>query len=357
MRLGHAVLAVLVVLVACQHPPAAHAAGKPVAAAVSTKAAAESGYRRRIISDSGYDVTPLSAAEVARLAKGLSADQRRVLLAAGTEPPFCGGHLDNKKPGIYVSALGGLPLFRSSAKFESGTGWPSFFEPFDPQHIVERRDDSGGMERVEILDARSGGHLGHVFDDGPRPTGRRYCLNSAALVFVPDGQPLPPDSRPANLKKAYFAGGCFWGVEDLMQRVPGVVEATSGYMGGRTQRPGYREVSSGETGHAESVEVVYDADKVTYRHLLEVLFARIDPTTLNRQGPDAGTQYRSAVFAVDAEQRQTAQTFLRELGRQPRFAGQRIVTTVEQAGPFWSAEAYHQNYHETHGGSCEQIVD
>ncbi len=330
-----------VLVAACQHVPAAHASPP-------------SGYVHHKISASGYDVTPLPPAEVARLARGLTAEQRAVLLHAGTEPAFCGGLLENKKPGVYISALGGLPLFRSSAKFESGTGWPSFFAPFDPDHVIEKPDNSGGMERVEILDARSGGHLGHVFDDGPRPTGKRYCLNSAALIFVPDGQPLPPQSHPVNLQKAYFAGGCFWGVEDLMQRTPGVLEATSGYMGGRTARPGYHQVSSGETGHAESVEVEFDADRVSYHDLLAVLFSKIDPTTLNRQGPDEGSQYRSVVFAADAEQRRVAEQFLRQLAKEPRFAGRSIVTTVENAKPFWPAEDYHQDYHEKHGGTCEQ---
>lgn len=328
-------------LAACQQVPAA-------------EAAPPSGYVHRKISASGYDVTPLSPAEVARLARGLTQAQRDVLLRAGTEPAFCGGLLENKKPGVYISALGGLPLFRSSAKFESGTGWPSFFAPFDPDHVIEKPDNSGGMARVEILDARSGGHLGHVFDDGPRPTGKRYCLNSAALIFVPDGEPLPAQSQPVNAQKAYFAGGCFWGVEDILQRTPGVIEATSGYMGGKTAGPGYHQVSSGDTGHAESVEVEFDADRVSYRHLLEVLFSKIDPTTLNRQGPDEGTQYRSAIFAADAEQKRVAEQFLRQLAKEPRFAGRSIVTTVERAQTFWPAEDYHQDYHEKRqdGGTC-----
>ena len=346
MSLRQMALCLVAFIAACQQTPSALAA--------QPDAEHRSPYMHRKISASGYDVTPLSNAEVARLARGLTTEQRNVLLKAGTEPPFCGGLLENKKPGIYVSALGGLPLFRSATKFESGTGWPSFFAPFDPDHVIERVDRSGGMERVEILDARSGGHLGHVFDDGPRPTGRRYCLNAAALIFIPDGQPLPADSQPVNLQTAYFAGGCFWGVEDLMQRTPGVIEATSGYMGGHKARPGYHEVSSGDTGHAESVEVTFDADRVSYRHLLEVLFARIDPTTLNQQGPDVGTQYRSVVFAADAEQKRTAEQYLRELARQPRFSGRQIVTTVESAKAFWPAEAYHQDYHEKSqdGNTC-----
>ena len=148
------------------------------------------------MSASGHDLTPMTPAQIAAAAQKLTDRQRAILLNAATEAPFCSGHLASKGPGTYVCALGGLPLFRASAKFESGTGWPSFFAPIDPAHIIEREDRSHGMVRVEILDARSGGHLGHVFDDGPAPTGRRYCLNGEALVFIPDGTPLPPESQP-----------------------------------------------------------------------------------------------------------------------------------------------------------------
>jgi peptide-methionine (R)-S-oxide reductase len=136
-------------------------------------------------SASGHDLGPLSAAEREQLARTLSAEERRVLLDHGTEPPFCGGLLDNKQEGVYACRLCALPLFRSKTKFESGTGWPSFYEPFDPEHVTSVRDTSYGMERVEIRCRRCGGHLGHVFDDGPRPTGLRYCMNSASLQFVP----------------------------------------------------------------------------------------------------------------------------------------------------------------------------
>lgn len=132
----------------------------------------------------GFDLTPLSAEEIAKRAATLTPDERRVILNQGTEPPFCGGLLANKKPGVYACRLCELPLFRSSAKFESGTGWPSFYEPFDPEHVANIRDASHGMARVEIRCARCGGHLGHVFEDGPKPTGLRYCLNSVSLSFV-----------------------------------------------------------------------------------------------------------------------------------------------------------------------------
>lgn len=139
-------------------------------------------------SASGHDLTPLTTEERERLAAKLSPEERQVLLFQGTERPFCGGLLANKKPGVYVCKLCGLPLFASRAKFESGTGWPSFYEPCDRQHIDYVRDESHGMVRVEIRCGRCLGHLGHVFEDGPPPTGHRYCLNSASLQFVEDAE-------------------------------------------------------------------------------------------------------------------------------------------------------------------------
>ena len=138
-------------------------------------------------SASGHDLTPPTADERERLAASLTADERRVILHQGTERPFCGGLLANKEPGVYHCRLCDLPLFRSAVKFESGTGWPSFSEPFDPAHVAIHRDTSHGMVRDEVVCARCGGHLGHVFPDGPAPTGLRYCLNSVSLRFVADG--------------------------------------------------------------------------------------------------------------------------------------------------------------------------
>ncbi len=136
-------------------------------------------------STSGYDITPLSDAEKTYLASTLSDEERRVILHQGTESPFCGLLLHNKEDGVYACRLCALPLFRSGAKFESGTGWPSFTEPFDPDHIGYHHDDSHGMIRTEIRCRRCDAHLGHVFDDGPSPNGKRHCLNSVALTLEP----------------------------------------------------------------------------------------------------------------------------------------------------------------------------
>jgi peptide methionine sulfoxide reductase msrA/msrB len=312
-------------------------------------------------SRSAHDVTPLTQDRIDQLAASLSEEEKRILLRKGTEPAFCGNLLDNRKEGVYLCRLCSLPLFSSDAKFNSGTGWPSFYKPFDRDHIRYERDTSHGMTRVEILCARCGGHLGHVFDDAPStPTGLRYCLNSAALTFYEKGSELPRAARPVPTKVAYFAGGCFWGVEDRFQQTPGVIDAVSGYMGGSVENPTYRQVCTGETGHAETVRVTYDPARVTYEQLLEAFFRYHDPTQVDRQGPDVGTQYRSAIFAADEEQYRAARAFIESQQAAPRFRGRRIATQIvapDRTGRFFPAEDYHQDYHEKHGGHCPIQAD
>jgi len=305
------------------------------------------------LSKSGYDLTPLTPQQVKELSKGLDPLALQVTTCSATECAGTSPLVNEHRKGVFVCAIGGLPLFRSEDKYDSGSGWPSFTRPFDPDHVVMHADDSLGMRRVEVVDARSGAHLGHVFDDGPAPTGKRFCINGAALKFIPDGESLPPESRPAVTESAYFAGGCFWGVEDVFQQIPGVLDAVSGFMGGALEKPSYKAVCDGDTGHAETVQVVFDPKKVSYGELLKVFFANHDATTPNRQGPDFGEQYRSAIFASTPAQLETAQKFVAELQKLPRYEKRKIVTQLVAPGPrFWPAEDYHQDYHLKHGGSC-----
>jgi peptide methionine sulfoxide reductase msrA/msrB len=308
-------------------------------------------------SKSGYDIAPIPQTKIDELAKKLKPEEAKVILKKGTEAAFCGNLVDNKKEGVYVCRLCGLPLFSSDAKFDSGTGWPSFFKPFDRDHVAVLLDKSHGMVREEILCQRCGAHLGHVFEDGPKPTGLRFCLNSVSLEFVEkkDGKlDLPAASQPVKTQTAYFAGGCFWGVEDRFQQIPGVIDAVSGYMGGKTKNPTYEDVCSHETGHAETVKVVFDPAKVSYNDLLKWFFKFHDPTQVDRQGPDIGDSYRSAIFAADQSQLDAAKTFIEEQGKSERFKKRPIATKLALATnvPFYAAEDYHQDYHAKHGGSC-----
>jgi peptide methionine sulfoxide reductase msrA/msrB len=321
-------------------------------AAIQQTASTERTMNHPKYSKSGYDITPLGEEEIAAIVATLTPEQVRVTQNAGTEAPHCGVFTDTMEEGIYVSVVGGLPLFRSSAKFISKSGWASFFEPFDSDHIIEREDRSHGMVRVEILDARSGAHLGHVFDDGPEPTGKRYCLNSAALKFIPAGTELPPESRTVASETAYFAGGCFWGIEQSFAEIPGVIDAVSGYQGGKVSSPDYAEVCRGGTGHAETVKVIFDPRRVSYNGLLAAFFGMHDPTTPNRQGPDIGSQYRSAIFTTSDEQARAAHAYIAQLEAERRYGDLPIVTEVRRAPEFYAAEEYHQDYLAKRGASC-----
>lgn len=303
-------------------------------------------------STSGFDITPLTQEQIQERAQRLTPEEAKVILNKGTEQAFCGNLVDNKLEGTYICRLCNLPLFQSDSKFTSGTGWPSFFQPVDPQHVVEKDDSTFGMIRTEILCARCSAHLGHVFPDGPKPTGLRFCVNSVSLDFVENGQDFPEGAKPSMLKTAYFGGGCFWGVEDRFSQLPGVIDAVSGYQGGNDDNPSYKDVCSGASGHAESVEIKYDAAVVSYEKLLAFFFKIHNPTQGNRQGPDYGPQYRSMIFTTDEQQMKLAKAFIQAEQKEGKWSSKTITTEIMAAPKFYKAEEYHQDYHLRNGGHC-----
>ena len=270
----------------------------------------------------------------------LTPAQLRVGRNASTEPAFCGIFHDHHQIGTYMCAGCGLPLFRSGDKFDSGTGWPSFLRPFAEENLGESQDDSHGMQRTEIHCVRCDMHLGHRFSDGPPPTGQRYCINSVVLGFDEEGS----GSREQTL---LLGAGCFWGVEEAFSKFPGVLKTEVGYAGGHAKNPTYEDVCSHTTGHAEVLKVTYDPNQVSTQEVLQHFFDIHDPTTLNRQGPDVGDQYRSVIFFTQPGQEGTVrQVMLQQQASRP------ITTQIDLAPPFYRAEEMHQRYHEKHGGSC-----
>lgn len=275
--------------------------------------------------------------------------------------------------------MSGQPLFASTDKYDSRSGWPSFTRPIEPDAVTEKTDRSLFGKRTEVRSSGADSHLGHVFDDGPPSAGGlRYCMNSASLRFVPVAQleaegygqyrslfgtteaaadsPTPSTPRPEGERTmttasetAILAGGCFWGMQDLIRKRPGVLSTRVGYSGGDVPNATYRHHGN----HAEAIEIVFDPAQTSYRELLEFFFQVHDPTTRDRQGNDIGASYRSAIFPTSPEQDAVARDTIADVDASGLWPG-KVVTEISPAGPFWEAEPEHQDYLEKHphGYTC-----
>ena len=284
----------------------------------------------------------------AELKQRLSPMQFHVTQEGGTEPPFRNDYWNNHQAGLYVDVVDGRPLFSSRDKFDSGCGWPSFSRPVDEESVQERPDTSLGLARTEVRTATSDSHLGHVFEDGPADRGGlRYCINSASLRFIPVedlekngyGQYLALFGRAPAVEVATLAGGCFWGMEELLRQQPGVISTEVGYTGGSVAHATYQD----HEGHAEAVRIQFDPTRTSYEAILRFFFSMHDPTTLDRQGEDVGSSYRSAIFYHGDEQKRTAERVKAEVEAGGQWK-KPLVTEIVPAGPWWDAEDYHQDY-------------
>jgi peptide methionine sulfoxide reductase msrA/msrB len=268
--------------------------------------------------------------------KKLSPEEARVIIHKGTEAPFSGEYYKHNKAGKYFCKQCNLELFDSKDKFDSGCGWPSFDD--EVKNSVKKITDQDG-QRTEILCAKCDGHLGHIFKgEGFTAKDTRYCVNSICLDFV-------EEKESSDVEKAYFGGGCFWGVEYYFSKETGVKSVICGYMGGKIDSPTYEQVCQGDTDHIEIVEVTFNPKIINFEKLCQLFFEIHNPTEINRQGPDIGRQYQSIIFYTNKKQEEIAQKLITILENK----GYKIATKLKPASKFWVAEIYHQNYYQKNG--------
>jgi peptide methionine sulfoxide reductase msrA/msrB len=275
----------------------------------------------------------------------LPPDIYQVTRLKGTERAYSSEMCSSFEPGLYACVCCGTLLFDGREKFESGTGWPSFTQPVKANAVAYERDTSYGMRRIEALCNTCKSHLGHVFPDGPAPSGLRYCMNALSL-----------DKIKTDFEKAVFGGGCFWCTEAIFDELKGVEAVESGYSGGAIANPTYREVCSGRTGHAEVVQVTFNPTEISYEDLLRIHLSTHNPATLNRQGADVGTQYRSIILVSDDQQRASAEKIVKEM---QAVYPEEIITEIKKLEAFYKAEPEHQEFYVNNPeeGYCQAVVN
>lgn len=278
----------------------------------------------------------------------LSKEESYVIESKGTEKPYTGKYYDHFESGLYLCKKCDAPLYRSDDKFEAHCGWPAFDDEIEG--AVKKETDADGR-RTEILCNNCGGHLGHVFTgEGYTDKNTRHCVNSISMKFVSKEELNEMNQQKDKEKQtetAIFASGCFWGTEYFFERADGVISTEVGYIGGHKDNPTYKEVCTGKTGHAEATRVTYDPTKTSYEEMCKLFFETHDPTQMNRQGPDIGTQYRTGVFYKNEEQKEIAEKLKGILEEK----GMKVATEITEATTFWPAEDYHQQYYTNKGST------
>lgn len=275
----------------------------------------------------------------------LTPEQFNITRLKGTERAFSSDLCSYFEPGKYACVCCGTELFDADTKFESGTGWPSFTQPITENAVGYHKDKSLGMYRIEATCNTCDAHLGHVFPDGPKPSGLRYCMNALSLKKI-----------EVTERKVDFGGGCFWCTEAIFQQLKGVLKVESGYSGGMVVNPTYREVCSGGTGHAEVIEITYNPNEISFDDLLRIHLTTHNPTTVNKRGADRGSQYRSIIFYRTEEEKLSA---MHTIDEAQKSYTDPIVTQLEPFEHFYKAEDNHQDYYNSNpdGGYCQAVIE